>query len=159
MYPLAVVEKELGSIESWPSGVIMDMFDCGPTARVSRRVAAHMYGNGVNVSDVVKCYRACNNVWKAIKDTHTYSWYFNWEKGDPIKCKHTFYYSMKKCVMWLRGDERVTPEIIVRDFGPARCRWPGMLVLRIEQVRVEGTEKGRVINCVHVVSNKTCLLV
>ena len=56
MCPLALVEKQLGSIDSWPSSVIRDKFDSEPTVRVSRRVAAFLYGNGVNVSDAVKLY-------------------------------------------------------------------------------------------------------
>lgn len=101
----------------------MVMFDSEPMVRVSRRVAAFLYGNGVNVSDALKLYRSCNNVWKTIAETQIYSWYFNWEKGVTIKFQHTFNYNMKKCVMWVRRDQCMTPEITVKDFRPARCRW------------------------------------
>jgi len=154
MYPLAVVEEHLSSIESWPSSFITDMFDSEPAVRVSRRAAAFLYGNRVNVSDAVKLYRACNNAWKAIAETYTYSCYFHWEKGDPIKY-HMFYYNMKKeCVMRQRRDEGVKPEIIVRDIGLARCRWSGMIGLRFEYVRMSGIERGMG-NC----CDKRCLLV
>ena len=38
--------------------------------------------------------------------------------------------------MCLGRDESVAPEIIVRDFGPARCEWAWMKSERIEQVRM-----------------------
>jgi len=97
MFPLALVEEQLGSIESWPSRVIMDMFDCEPTVLVSRRVAEFLYANGVNESDAVKLYRSSNQVFKTIAETHIYSWYFHREKGVPIKFhQHTFYYNMER---------------------------------------------------------------
>jgi len=37
----------------------MGMFYEKPIVRVSRRVAACMYGNGVSVSDAEKFYKAC----------------------------------------------------------------------------------------------------
>ena len=35
----------------------------------------------------------------------------------------TFYYDMKMGVVWLGREETVTPEIVVINFGPARCRF------------------------------------
>jgi len=49
MDPLAVVEKKLGRVDSWPSSVIMDMFCEDSKVRISR-IAAFMYGNGVRVT-------------------------------------------------------------------------------------------------------------
>ena len=52
-----------------------------------RSVVLFMYGKGVNVSDAVKCYRACNNMWKEVAETNTYNSYF--QRAEPsgsIKC-------------------------------------------------------------------------
>jgi len=138
MYPVPLVEELLGSIESWPCRVISDMFDTEPTVRVSWRVAEFLYSNGVNVSDAVKLYRTCKYACKAIAEKHMYNWYFHWEKGVRVKFQHNFYYYnvKRKCVMWIRRDESMTPEIIVRNFLLAGFRYPGTMELRIAQVRM-----------------------
>jgi len=94
------------------------------------------------VRDAVKLYRSSNQVFKAMAETHIYSRYFHWEKGVPIKFhQRTFYYIMKKkSVMSVRRDERVTPEIIVRDFRPGRYEWAWLIIDMIEQIRMEGIE-------------------
>jgi len=40
-----------------------------------------MYGNGVNVSDVVNLYKACTAAWRYVTETHMYGWYSMWDKG------------------------------------------------------------------------------
>ena len=60
MDPLAVVEAQLGSVDSWPPYVLRLMFMLEPNSRVMKKVAAFMYGNSVRQSDVVACYKACN---------------------------------------------------------------------------------------------------
>ena len=59
MDPLAVVEEKLGSVDSWPSSVLTDIF-CyeDPKVSVSRRVAVFLYGNGVIVRDAAELYKA-----------------------------------------------------------------------------------------------------
>jgi len=47
----AVVEEQLGSVDSWPTTAITDIFYEQPKVSVSRRVAAFMYGNGVSASE------------------------------------------------------------------------------------------------------------
>ena len=54
MDPLAVVEEKMGSVDMWQSSVLNDMFYEEPKVRVSRRVAAFLYGNGVIVRDAAK---------------------------------------------------------------------------------------------------------
>jgi hypothetical protein len=131
--PLAVVEEQLGSVESWPTSVIMDMFHEELKVSVSRRVAAFMYGNGVSVSDAANLYKACQAAWRNVSETHMYGWYMQW---DMCVLSNIFYYNTKKSVMWLRRDERLEPEVKVRNSGPARSRWPGMISLRIEELRM-----------------------
>ena len=56
--PLAVVEAQLGSVNSWPSKVLRYIFLAEPNARVMEKLAAFMYGNNVRVSDAVTCSNA-----------------------------------------------------------------------------------------------------
>ena len=58
MDPLAVVEGELGSVDTWPSSLLSDVFCKEPTVSVSRRVAAFLYGNGIVAKDAAKLYWA-----------------------------------------------------------------------------------------------------
>ena len=93
-----------------------------------------MYCNGVSVSDAAKLYKACQAVWRNFSETHVYGWYMQWDTCVP---RNIFYSNMnKKCVMWLRRDERMEPEIIVRNFGPTRSHWPASISLRIEELRM-----------------------
>jgi len=72
MDPLAVVEEQMGRIEIWPTSVITDMFHEELKVCVTSRVAAFMYGNGVNLSDVVKLYKACKASLRNVSETHMY---------------------------------------------------------------------------------------
>jgi len=58
MDPLAVVEEKVGSVDTWPSSVLTDMFYEEPKDNVSRRVAAFLHGNAVNVKETAKLYKA-----------------------------------------------------------------------------------------------------
>jgi hypothetical protein len=42
MGTVAVVEEKLGSVDTWPSSVLTDMFYKEPKVNVSRRVAAYL---------------------------------------------------------------------------------------------------------------------
>ena len=81
MDPLTIVEEQQGNIATWPTSVKTEKFTEEPTAARSRRVAAIMYGNGVSVSEAVKCYRACNNAWRAVREAHADSCYFELDRG------------------------------------------------------------------------------
>ena len=56
MDPLAVVETQLSSVDSWPPYVLRLMFMLGPNSRVMKKVAAFMYRKNVRLSDAVACY-------------------------------------------------------------------------------------------------------
>jgi hypothetical protein len=117
MDPLSVVEEELGSIESWPTSFITDMFYGEVKVSVKSRVAAFMYGNGVNVSDLVKLYKTFNREWRDVAETRIYGSYFMWKLWVTSRIENIFSCDMKKkCVIWLRREECVTPEIFVSDF-------------------------------------------
>ena len=60
--PLSIVEAQLGSVESWQSEVLINMYMEGPRARLRKRVATFMYGNCVRVGEAVACYNVCNGM-------------------------------------------------------------------------------------------------
>ena len=67
-----------------------------------------------------------------------YGWYMQWAKCVPSTL---FYYDTKKCVM-LGRDERVEPEITVRNFGPATSELPFRIKERIAELRRDWSERG-----------------
>jgi len=99
---------------------------------VSRRVGAFLYGNGVSVRDAEKLYKASQAAWRNVSETHMYGWYTQWDKAVPSTL---FYYDTKKCVVWLGRDERVEPEITVRNFGPATSELPFRINQKIAKLR------------------------
>ena len=69
MVPLAVVEAQLGSVDSCPPYVLKLMFMLEPNQRVMKKVAAFMYGNNVRLSDAVPCNNACNGRHQSLVET------------------------------------------------------------------------------------------
>ena len=59
---LAVVEEQLGSIETWPTRALTNLFNREPAVSVTRRVAAFLYGSGFKLSEAVNFYKASNRV-------------------------------------------------------------------------------------------------
>ena len=51
MDPLAIVEEKLGSVDTWPSSVLNDMYYGETKVNVSRRVAAFLDSNPVSEKD------------------------------------------------------------------------------------------------------------
>jgi hypothetical protein len=128
----AVVEEKLGSVDTWPSSVLTDKFYEEPKGSVGRKVAVFLYSNGVSVMDAAELYKTSQAAWRNVSETHMYGWYMQWDKGVPSTL---FYYDMKKCVMSLGRDERVEPEITVRDVGPATSERPFRINQRIADLR------------------------
>ena len=77
---LAVVEAQLGSVDSWPPCVLRLMFMLEPNSRVMKKVAAFMYGNNVRLSDAVACYNACNGRHQSRVETALRAWYDVWDR-------------------------------------------------------------------------------
>ena len=70
MDPVAVVEEKLGSVDSWPSSALTDMFYEEPKVRVNMMVAVFLYGNVVSVSDAANFYKASQAAWTNVSETH-----------------------------------------------------------------------------------------
>ena len=79
MDPLAVVEAQLGSVDSWPEYELTRMFILKPNPLLVKHVATFMYGNNVRLSDVVACYDACNGRHQRGVETEMRAWYDTWD--------------------------------------------------------------------------------
>ena len=140
---LAVVEAHLGSIGSWPSDVLIDMFLKEPKSHVIKRVAAFVYGNNVRVSDAVACYKSCNGMYQSYVETSLKAWYFAWDRDDYQSHKE-HYYSMemkfKACinVKALEQCEVLKPVVPVSQFGQAGTHCPLLIGRKIDFVHRGG---------------------
>ena len=72
MDPLAAMEEELGSVDTWPSNVFIYMFCKEPTVSVRNRVAVFLHGNGVSVKDGAKLYKASQAAWRNVWETYVW---------------------------------------------------------------------------------------
>jgi len=59
MEHLNTVENILGSVETWPSTIIIDLIITKPFTISVTNVAAFIYGNNVPVEKAVDCILAC----------------------------------------------------------------------------------------------------
>jgi len=141
---LAVVEAHLGSVERWPSAVLMDMFFEELKADVIKRVASFMYGNCVSVSDAMDCYNACNvGMYRSYVDMSLKAWYHVRDRDKYQRHKVRYYSMVMKCEAWINGKaldqcEVVKPVVAVREFGPAGMHCPLLIGSKIDFVRSGG---------------------
>jgi len=103
MDPLAVVEAQLGSVDSWPPYVLRLMFMLEPNPRVMKKVAAFMYGNNVRLSDAVACYKACNGHHQSCVEKALRAWYDVWDRDVNQRHKEQYYSMLLKCLAWING--------------------------------------------------------
>ena len=95
MDPLAVVEAQQGSVDSWPSYVLILKFLLEPNSHVMKKVAAFMYGNNVRGNDAVACFNACNGLHQ-IRVFN--AWYFVWDRDEYQRHKVQYYGMVLKCM-------------------------------------------------------------
>ena len=127
MYPLAVVEAQLGSVDSWPPYVLRLMFMLEPNSRLMKKVAAFIYGNNVRLSDAVGCYKACNGRHQSSVETVLRSWYDVWDRDVNRRHMEQYYSMLLKCLAWINGMaleqyEVVKPVVISSKYGPDETR-------------------------------------
>ena len=103
MDPHAVVEAQLGSVDSWPPYVLRLMFMLRPNSCVMKKVAAFMYGNNVKLSDSVACYNACNGRHQSRVETVLRAWYCVWDRDVNQNHKEKNYSMIMKCLAWING--------------------------------------------------------
>jgi len=99
MDPLAVVEAQLGSVDSWPPFLLRFMFKLEANSRVMRKVAAFMYGKNVRLSDAVS-YDACNCHQSSVE---LRAWYHVWDMEVNRRHMEQYYSLPLKCLAWING--------------------------------------------------------
>ena len=139
MDPLAVVEAQLGSVDSWQSYVLRLMFMLEPNPHVMKKVAAFMYGNNVRLSDAVACYKACNGRHQSRVETVLRTWYAVWDRDVNQRHMEQYYSRLLKCLAWINGKAleqyEVVKPVILSKYGPAATRYPGRIRRMIESIR------------------------
>jgi hypothetical protein len=121
--PLAVVEAQLGSVDSWPPHVLRFMFILKPYPRVVKQVAAFMYGNYVRLSDAVGCDNACNGRYRKGVETEMRACYDEWDIQVNRRHMERYYSMLLKCLAWINGKaleqyEAVKPVVKFSLLGP-----------------------------------------
>jgi len=145
MDPLSTVENILGSIETWPSAVIVDLFITKPCTMSVQNVAAFMYGNCIPVEKAVDCFIACVGIESYYVSCAVKDWYTTWD-NIPHKTHFAKYYSMAyKRWMWLNGkfaaqNEAVYPDEddvmnSLDDFGIENAGCPLLINTTIRHIR------------------------
>ena len=100
---LAVVEAQLGIVDIWPSYVLRDMFLWEPNSRVTKKVAAFMYGNSVRLCEAVACYNACKGRHHSLVEKALKTWYDMWDRDENGRHMKQFYSMSMKCQAWING--------------------------------------------------------
>ena len=99
MDPLAVVEAQLSSVDSWPPYVLRLMFMLDPNPRVMKKVAAFMCGNNVRLSVGVGCYKVCNGHRSRV-ETVLRARYDEWDREVNRRYMEQYYSMLLKCLVW-----------------------------------------------------------
>jgi len=137
---LAVVEAQLGSVDSWPAYELRLMFILKPNPRMLKKVAAFMYGNNVRLSDAVACYNAFNGRHQRGVETEMRAWYDTWDIHVNRRHMEQYYSMILKCFAWINGKavepyEVVKPVITFSEYGPAASDYPGQIRCKLESIR------------------------
>ena len=83
-----------------------------PNPCVMNKVAAFIYGNNVRLSDVVACYKACNDHHKSCVETVLRAWYDVWDMGVNQRHKEHNYSMLLKCLAWINGKALEQIEVV-----------------------------------------------
>ena len=121
MDPLAVVETQLGSVDSWPSYVLRYMFFLEPNSRVMKKVAAFLYRNNVRGSDAVACYNASNGLNQRRVETMLKARYFVWDRDEYQRHKEQYYSMSLKYMEWINGKARDQCEVVQPVVTVSKC--------------------------------------
>ena len=145
MDPLAVVEAQLGSVDSWPEYELTRMFMLNPNPRVVKHIAAFMYGNNVRLSDAIACYNACNGRQQKGVETEMRAWYDTWDIQVNRRHMEQYHSMLLKCRAWINGKaleqyEVVKPVITFSEYGPAATDYQGLIRAKIESIRSSSVE-------------------
>jgi len=144
MDPLSTVENILGSVETWPSTIIIDFSITKPCTISVTNIAAFMYGNNDPVEKAVDCFVAYVEIDSYYVSCSVKDWYTTCDNL-PHKTHLARYYSVAfKRWMWLNGkyaaqNEAVYPDDDVMnsigDFGTENAECPLLIYTTIRHIR------------------------
>jgi len=138
MYLLQAVEQYLGSLNTWPSCIITNLFAETPSLPVVAYLTAFFTGNDVPTTLAYRLYRACNReATNELVRQLFYTSYSLWHATDTVR-RHSMYYDvrMKKLV---RRNVPYSTELLEEKSVPV----PG---LRASRLGVENTPTPLMIN-------------
>jgi len=91
---LQAVEQYLGSINTWPSSIILSLFAETPSPRVVEELTAFFAGNGVPKTLAFKLYGGCNpEAATELVRQLFYTRFSLWHSSDTVR-RHTMYYDV-----------------------------------------------------------------
>jgi len=95
MFLLDAVEEYLGSIDSWPSPIIFDLFAENPKSAVIERLTSFFAGNEVPQTLAYRLYSACNPLAADDLVRRLFSTSFSlWRSSDVVR-RHSMYYDVR----------------------------------------------------------------
>ena len=120
---LECMQRHLGSIESWPSDILVYLFCCPPNESRLRAIASFCYGNDVPLSiasDFYHFYNAASTPF----DHEAMERYYSYFQFYLYKHRQGKYYMSARKFMFINGKcldqtEEVTPQPPEPDFGIA----------------------------------------
>src|SRR5215471_18551816 len=100
--PMIEVQELIGSVECWPTYILLHMFFEEPTTRVKQNVCAFMYGNRVPVYTAAYCYAMCRGTKYEDEIVIAVSaLYKTWDERPWGKHLAEYYNTRDKRVYWL----------------------------------------------------------
>src|SRR5215469_6545491 len=76
------VEHHLGPLDTWPTHILMYLFNMVPISPRVKRVAAFFYGNNVPLNIAVAFFQTCNNALSVFVDEEMGTWYRIWQDNN-----------------------------------------------------------------------------
>src|SRR5215469_16966707 len=100
--PIASVEEIAGSVQEWPTYILLHLIVEHPSKRVLKQVSAFLYGNNVPLYKAIKLYIACRGQQYGDKIRKVVTrWYRTWN-AYPCDIHFAEYYNTSvKRVLWL----------------------------------------------------------
>ena len=123
MSELKRVENMVGRVNRWPTYMILHMFSTEPDAPATKKVAAFMYGNNVDLETASKCYVECRGrEYRQFINDALFRRYNKWNRATKVRHQAEYYNMRTGRWQWINGkdldqEEVVRPEVHVIDFG------------------------------------------
>ena len=100
------VEHHLGPLDTWPTHILMYLFNMVPISPRVKRVAAFFYGNNVPLNIAVAFFHASNSASSIFVGEEMCFWYHIWQsalEGSRL----CYYYNVKmKLILYINGKDK-----------------------------------------------------